>query len=60
MRNKVSKSDFTFLTKEQIDGPDKLEIFKKTSPEAEISDFSVLTGLYTRWDLRNILDKNRE
>ena len=56
----MSKSDFTFLTKEQIDGPDKLEIFKKTSPEAEISDFSVLTGLYTRWDLLNILDKNRE
>ena len=56
----MSKSDFTFLTKEQVEGPNKLEIFNKTSAEAEISDFSVLTGLYTRWDLRNILDKNRE
>ena len=37
-------SDFTFLTKEQIDGKDKLDIIKKRGEIAAITDFSILLG----------------
>ena len=37
-------SGFTFLTEEQCDGSDKLDILKKRGTKAEITDFSILLG----------------
>ncbi len=37
-------SKFTFLTKEQCSGDDKLEIFKKRGTKAAITDFAILLG----------------
>lgn len=37
-------SDFTFLTKEQCWGDDKLDILKKRGVKAEVTDFSALLG----------------
>ncbi len=39
-------SDFTFLTKEQCLGDNKLDILKKRESEAAITDFSILLGGY--------------
>ena len=40
-------SEFTFLTKEQVIGDNKLEIFNNISTGAEITDFSILLGAST-------------
>lgn len=37
-------SNFTFLTKEQCFGSDRLDIFEKRGTEATITDFSILLG----------------
>ena len=37
-------SDFTFLTKEQCFGKEKLDIFEKRGTQAAITDFSILLG----------------
>ena len=37
-------SDFTFLTKEQCLGDDKLDIFEKRGTKADITDFAILLG----------------
>ena len=50
----MSKSDFTFLTKEQIYGSNKLEIFKKMSARGETTDFSTLTGLFSLYSFRGV------
>ena len=39
-------SGFTFLTKEQYFGSDKLEILEKRGTKAAITDFSTLLGAY--------------
>ena len=39
-------SNFTFLTKEQCFGNDKLDILKKRGTQAAITDFSILLGAY--------------
>ena len=37
-------SDFTFLTKEQYFGKDRLDIIEKSGTKAAITDFSILLG----------------
>ena len=39
-------SDFTFLTKEQVFGDKQLDILKKYSTKAAITDFSILLRSY--------------
>ena len=39
-------SDFTFLTEEQVFGDKQLDILKKYSTKAAITDFSILLGSY--------------
>ena len=39
-------SDFTFLTKKDIQGYSKLYILKKYSTKAAITDFYILLGIY--------------
>ena len=42
-------SDFTFLTKEQYFGDDKLDILEKRGTKAAITDFSILLGAYVSY-----------
>ena len=37
---------FTFLTKEQLWGKQKLEIFKNKGAKAAITDFAIISGGY--------------
>ena len=37
-------SEFTFLTEEQCDGDNKLDIFKKRSAHTVVTDFSIVLG----------------
>ena len=49
-------SNFTFLTKEQCLGNDKLDILEKRGTRAVITDFSILLGGYVSDDYQLSMD----